>query len=188
MCGRYGLDISFKKILNFYGLDYLSLDFSKEKEIFPTSNNLIFDGSKLFYAKWGFDVSFSKRPLINARSESVNEKITFSKHFKNSRCLIPATYFYEWKDDGKPKKTKYLIKVNELDIFSLAGIFRKNEDKIEYLILTTASKGTMKDYHSRMPVILDRENGAIFLNENNINKNLQFINSVNDGNYKFVKI
>lgn len=60
---------------------------------------------------------FQKKPLINARAESVNEKITFSKHFKNSRCLIPATYFYEWKDDGKPKKTKYLIKVNELDIF-----------------------------------------------------------------------
>lgn len=47
MCGRYGLDISFKKILNFYGLDYADLDFSKEKEIFPSSNNLIFDGSKL---------------------------------------------------------------------------------------------------------------------------------------------
>lgn len=104
MCGRYGLDISFKKILNFYGLDYADLDFSKEKEIFPSSNNLIFDGSKLFYAKWGFDVSFSKKPLINARAESVNEKITFSKHFKNSDALYQLLIFMSGKTMENLKK------------------------------------------------------------------------------------
>ncbi len=34
--------------------------------------------------------------MINARSETVEEKKTFSKHFKETRCVFPMSGFYEW--------------------------------------------------------------------------------------------
>src|SRR3712207_8294425 len=40
---------------------------------------------------------------INAKSETVSTLRTFRELFRSSRCLVPATHFYEWRrlPDGK---------------------------------------------------------------------------------------
>lgn len=175
MCGRYGLTVSLEELINRYQLD--SDDFSlgdytfEEKgEIFPATENVVLlPNRKLYPVKWGFTPHFAKRPLINARSESISEKKTFKEPFAKKRCIVPASYFFEWqKVDDQKKKDKKLITVEDLSVFSMAGVCERyaDDDGNSYLtnaILTTDANDQMKPIHDRMPVILNPEDEAYYL-------------------------
>lgn len=53
--------------------------------------------------QWGLIPSWSKQAkgIINARSETIEEKPSFRESFQRQRCLIPADGFYEWQRSGK---------------------------------------------------------------------------------------
>ena len=56
---------------------------------------------ELATVKWGLIPSWAKDPSIghslnNARGETVAEKPSFRAAFKQRRCIIPASGFYEW--------------------------------------------------------------------------------------------
>ena len=50
------------------------------------------------FLQWGLIPSWSKdgKGFINARSETVEDKPSFSESFERRRCLIPADGFYEF--------------------------------------------------------------------------------------------
>ena len=66
------------------------------------------NGNTLENLKWGILPSWSKnkdfKPIINARLETIDEKISFKKLIKLNRCVAVADGFYEWKRDLKNKK------------------------------------------------------------------------------------
>lgn len=175
MCGRYGLEVSGKELVTRYRLadgddPFKEKSFERKEEIYPTTLNLILlPDRKLHAVKWGFIPSFAKRPLINARSESVLEKKTFREPFKYNRCLVPASCFYEWQPiEGQKKKDKKQIRVKGLSIFSMAGICESYSDtngqtELTFAILTTGANGQMQPIHDRMPVILQPEDENIYL-------------------------
>ncbi|GAB2486352.1 SOS response-associated peptidase [Alkalibacterium psychrotolerans] len=175
MCGRYGLTVSEKDLIKRYDLDeadYTLGDyrFEEKDEIFPTTDNIILlPNKKLYPVKWGFTPHFAKRPLINARSESVLEKKTFKEPFRKKRCIVPASYFFEWqKVEGQKKKDKKLIRVENLPVFSMAGVCERYTDDyghsyLTYAILTTDANDQMKPIHDRMPVILNPEDEKEYL-------------------------
>lgn len=175
MCGRYGLSVSEKDLIKRYQLDaddYTLGDYTFEEkdEIFPTTDNVILlPNRKLYPVKWGFTPHFAKRPLINARSESVLEKKTFKEPFSSKRCIVPASYFFEWQPvEGQKKKDKKLIRVDGLPVFSMAGVCERYKDDegnsyLTYAILTTDANEQMKPIHDRMPVILDPEDENQYL-------------------------
>ncbi|HOA20327.1 MAG TPA: SOS response-associated peptidase family protein, partial [Sedimentibacter sp.] len=113
MCGRYYIDIDneeFKKILeeaqrNIY-------ENFKGGEIFPTNIAPIYieDDNKIkpLLAKWGFPKWDGKGVIINARAETLNEKLMFKKLSSSNRCIVPASFYYEWKQEEKGKH-KYKI-------------------------------------------------------------------------------
>lgn len=111
---------------------------------------------------------------LNARSETVFEKPSYSLAIKKQRCLVPSTGFFEWRDENK-KKIPYYIQLNDMDIFSMAGIYEHwtNPDTGELLstfsILTTQANPLMEYIHNtkkRMPVILSPENEKRWLSAN----------------------
>ncbi len=171
MCGRFQL---------LYEIDQLEMRFDARNnyigygpriEIFPTDTIpiIIRKDNRNFIepAKWGLDNHFDKRPLINARGETVDEKRTFKNLLIESRCLIPATCFYEWKTEGK-KKTKFQIKLQDIDIFGMAGLYKVEADAAGYPILrctiiTISANEAMSEIHDRMPVILSKENENVWL-------------------------
>ena len=167
MCGRYSLDADIFAILNHYKLDNQELEYGGRDEIFPTNKSPIIDMDRqLTFMDWGFSTSFSKRPLINARGETVSEKVTFKKPFQFARCLIPATSFYEWETiDGK--KVRNRIKPSGLEIFSMAGIYKAihldGQKVFQYSIITTQANEQMRYIHDRMPVILKPDEEFRFL-------------------------
>jgi putative SOS response-associated peptidase YedK len=129
-------------------------------------------GRALLYLRWGLIPSWSADPkiaykLLNARSETVAEKPSFRSAFKQRRCLIPASGYYEWQKIGS-RKQPHFIRPRDGGLFSFAGLWESwNDPEGEVVesctILTTAANEAMRPIHDRMPVILDAGGDALWL-------------------------
>lgn len=150
MCGRFHFGIlpddEGKKIKE--RIEKLNLKY-KEGEIFPTDKVLCIVPTEtdIDFAslKWGIE---SKSLLINARIETLNEKITY-KSIINNRCAIICNGFYEWDE----KKYKYYIDFKEKYMY-LACIFNKNN---ELVIITKEADNDFNKIHNRIPIIMNKE-------------------------------
>ncbi|MCR3955976.1 MAG: SOS response-associated peptidase [Gudongella sp.] len=176
MCGRYALDADIDELIERYKAIVAERETGSSKEVFPTNTQAIVvdDGKReIKAAVWGFAPHYAKRPLINARGETVHQKPTFSKAFFTSRCIVPATSFFEWEktEDGKIKRR---ISVEGQGIFSMAGLLGLFKDKEgrpfeAYTIITISANDQIEHIHDRMPVILKPEDEDLWLNSNNAN-------------------
>ncbi|WP_161525952.1 SOS response-associated peptidase [Trichococcus alkaliphilus] len=170
MCGRYALEATKRELWERYLLGEMEEDIEERAEIFPTNTTpLIMPGNELVHHRWGFMEPFAKRPLINARAETILEKPTFSQPFRTARCLVPATAFFEWEKVGE-EKLKRKITVSDIPIFSMAGILKTYHDEngkpfSAFSIITTAANEQMRAIHDRMPVILEPEDEAFYLDQ-----------------------
>jgi putative SOS response-associated peptidase YedK len=81
------------------------------------------------FFKWGLvpsrakDASIGAR-LINARSETVEEKSAFRDAFKRRRCIIPADGFYEWQRTGGGKQP-FFFRMKDERPFGFAGLWAR---------------------------------------------------------------
>ena len=174
MCGRFLLESEVEDLVARYNAEY-SMEEYKTGEIFPSENALILikssDKNILQPMKWGFPMSGSKRPIINARTETIDKKPMFKSSMKSKRCIIPANAFFEWKNEGG-KKIKHMIYKNSEKIFSMGGIYNNNF----FVILTLDATEIMKPIHDRMPFILNKEEEAAWLGmDTNINMLMSLI-------------
>ena len=169
MCGRYSLNKSKIELEERFQAEMLG-DFKPRFNIAPTQllPVLTSDSPKGFsFFYWGITPDFGQnkpvaQKLINARAETIHEKISFKNSFQQRRCLIPADGFYEWKRLGKKTKIPYRFTLREEEIFSFAGIWEEYETvtgevQHTFLILTTTPNEVVEEVHERMPVILNRE-------------------------------
>lgn len=105
---------------------------------------------------------------FNARTEDAAQKPAFRRPFEmGQRCLIPANGFYEWKGE-RAHKRRYFFR-NRKGLLVMAGLWdewrRDNTTIRSCTILTTTANDLVRPIHekNRMPVILDRENFARWL-------------------------
>ena len=171
MCGRYYLDIEMgrdiKEIIDEIKQIYCNrpeLKEMKSGEIFPADIVPIIISGRPVLMKWGFSRYDGKGQIINARLETAVEKPTFRKAFMEHRCLIPASYFFEWEKCGTGKK-KYLLGLKE-PIY-MAGLYRQEEDFSlpKFVILTRPAAPHISFIHDRMPVILAKEMHEAWLSQ-----------------------
>lgn len=111
---------------------------------------------------WGYETTQKKTLIFNARSETVRERPMFRYDYETRRCLIPACKFYEWKDSGAKKKEKYDFFAPEQTLY-LAGIYHKDPAGGRFSILTREAQGCMAGIHSRMPLIIHKEDREAWL-------------------------
>ena len=110
----------------------------------------------VFPMKWGFT---GPSLVINARVETAATKPMFREAWARHRCIVPASYYYEWEhlveSDGK-KRTgdKYLIQPRQSEITWLCGLYRFENDMPVYVILTREPCTDIAFIHDRMPMIL----------------------------------
>ena len=99
----------------------------------------------------------SGRPLINARAETITEQPAFRDSFRERRCLIPATGFYEWRVTEDGKQPMWISRADG-ELFAFAGIWaeleRKEADVTAARSSRCAPNELMRPIHDRMPVIL----------------------------------
>ena len=172
MCGRYYVAIDadelrdigdeVERFVNAYGQ---TLPVKTRGEIFPTDVVPVQTGVNRYEPmKWGF-VTYNKKLIINARSETALEKPMFRRPMLESRCLIPASAYYEWKkEDGK--KIKYAFFVPGESIF-FAGCYRQEAGSQvrNFVILTRDAVNGLEAFHDRMPVIIPRNLQRTWLHE-----------------------
>ena len=172
MCGRYTLTVPVEILAEEFGVTGPLPEVPPSYNIAPTQEVaavLTDDGERrLEMLRWGLIPSWADDPgigsrMINARSETVPEKPSFRRAFRERRCLILADGFYEWKrtNDGKQP---YYIRMEDGRPFAFAGLWESwrggREEIRSCTILTTEASDRVSNIHHRMPVILapeDRE-------------------------------
>jgi hypothetical protein len=179
MCGRFSLHANPEVIALAFRLG-VSPEWNARYNITPSSKIVIVrqdaaQGRVAALFKWGLIPGWAKDPAIgnklaNARGETVDEKPSFRNAFKRSRCLIPASGFYEWKTVAGRKQPYYMHPVGA-PLFAIAGISERwqgPEGVVETCaIITTGPNGVMRDIHDRMPVILAAEHHDAWLDPAN---------------------
>lgn len=103
--------------------------------------------------KWGYPGPGGKGLVFNARSESVFEKRMFRNSVSQRRAAVPVSWFYEWNKN----KEKFTFTKEGSRILFLAGFYGRYEDGEHFVILTTQANASMAPVHSRMPLVLERE-------------------------------
>lgn len=174
MCGRFSFSDLWSLIMYFKIV--LPRGIKPRYNIAPSQEILALVHDKAFQAvffRWGLIPPWSKNNgpgLINARAETVEQKLSFRQSLRSKRCLIPADGFYEWKKEKKGKRP-YRITLKGGGIFSFAGLWDtwkspQGETVNSCAIITTAANSILEPIHSRMPVILSKEAEAAWLNQN----------------------
>jgi putative SOS response-associated peptidase YedK len=174
VCGRYTLSNPdpAKLRARFEVSESIEIDDEPRYNIAPTDPVLavrrLDDGRRdLGRLRWGlvpgrWAEKRSGPPLINARAETLDRQPAFAESFRERRCLIPADGFYEWRTDEKGKRPVWISRPDG-EPFAFAGVWaalpQRDSDEILYscAIVTCQPNGMIRPVHDRMPVILDPE-------------------------------
>jgi putative SOS response-associated peptidase YedK len=135
--------------------------------------------------RWGLVPFWAKDPaignrMINARMETVTEKPAFRQAFAKRRCLLPADGYYEWYSTeqrtkaGKPVKQPFFIRPREGSVMAMAGLYeiwrdptRDDDDPQRFrwtcTVLTTTAEDAVGHIHDRMPLLVEPERYAAWL-------------------------
>lgn len=110
----------------------------------------------VFPMKWGYK---GRSLLMNARTETAAGKPTFKEDWVRHRCIVPASWYFEWEhrlgNDGK-KHTgdKYMLQPGNCTATWLCGLYRIEDGFPYFVILTRESGEKIRFIHDRMPLIM----------------------------------
>ncbi len=138
-----------------------------EGEVFPDALVPVIASNRageksVFPMLWGYHIQGIARSIANARVETAAEKPSFKDGWATHRCVIPASWYYEWEHSFSPSgKTKagekYAIMPKNGDMTWLCGIYRMENDYPHFVILTREPGESIAFIHNRMPLILPED-------------------------------
>lgn len=178
MCGRFAKHYTWEEIHAFsqpLTRPEMMPNFEPRYNVCPTQTVDVitqFKGEKarsLSQMRWGLVPTWWKKTLkelpatFNARAETVAEKPMFRSAFKDKRCIIPASGYYEWTGEKGHKQPHYFTR-KDSDIIGIAGIWDawnptgKPEDiTLSCTMIVGPANDFVAPFHDRMPVILERD-------------------------------
>ena len=182
MCGRYVLNAAVEELIKKYGAVPDGM-FRAEPNynVAPSSMMPIVrdgDGQRsLSQSRWGLIPPWAKGSgtsgysMINARSETLHEKRSFSGAFASRRCIVPANGFYEWKRSSSGKIPHY-ITTSDGSLLHFAGLYelwKESDGSLvdSFTIITTPANTTIRELHDRMPAMLLPEEFDFWLDPGN---------------------
>ncbi len=175
MCGRFVIAVRAEEMREHFGV-------ADAPEMLPRFNagpeqgiaiiRLEHGERRLVMLRWGFPVKLPDEPkpklVINARGETVDTKATFRDAFRDRRCLIPASGFYEWQQADRGPKQPFYARPKNGQPFAMAGIWERTTEPggrtVESVaIVTCEANAFLQPIHERMPVILMTADWEIWL-------------------------
>lgn len=126
--------------------------------------------------RWGLVPSWAEDARIasktfNARAETVDKLPSFRSAFRQRRCLVAASSFWEWQPLPDGRKRKLRIGVNSSRLLAFAGLHdwwrsADGEERQSFTIITCPANDLVRPIHTknRMPVILEPEQYDQWLN------------------------
>lgn len=178
MCGRYTQTAAFDELALRFGITVEEVpdeDLTSRYNVAPSQPVPIVvadeGGRRLVMARWGFHPGWmksSKLAPINAKAETVATSGMFQAAVERGRCLVPASGFYEWKPvPGRKRKQPFHVKLRGGVLFGFAGLWTppdpRTGDPPTCAIITTTANDLLAQIHDRMPVILDPDAEARWL-------------------------
>ena len=166
MCGRYVVTKPVTKTANLVkttikveDIDNYNAHPTQKLPIIKSYTN----GKTLENCNWGLVPSWATdkkdfKPLINARLETLMEKVSFKKLIQTSRCLVVADGYYEWKRENK-EKTPYYFTRSDNSLIFFAALHQNNQ----FCIITREATDKIKEIHHREPLILNEEQISNYL-------------------------
>jgi putative SOS response-associated peptidase YedK len=118
--------------------------------------------------RWGLVPSWWRKPLkevpstFNARAEGIEAKPMFRAAFRQRRCIVPVSGFYEWTGPKADRQPHY-ITLQDGHPMALAGLWEHwlnpedGADMPSCTVIVTAANGFMSQLHDRMPVVIGRD-------------------------------
>lgn len=193
MCGFFAFStgMSAKQIANLFELtnmpknekDIQSIKFYP-KSLIPTvsknsPNKLVMRYWSLIPRWWKDDPRKIKFSTFNARVEDIATKPTYRSAWSHhQRCLIPATWFYEFQTlevvgKSKTKKIPYKVEIKGEEIVGLAGLYETWTDGQHTVesctMITRTAIEPLKSIHDRQPIVLCPEQWESWLNSASTN-------------------
>jgi len=180
MCGRFTQYFTYAELFEFWSM-FLNTDapaplgnLQPRYHVCPTDPIVAVlqtkTGLSLERVRWGLAPFWWKQPLkklpatFNARAETVAEKPMFREAFKQRRCIIPASGYYEWQDRDDGKQPWYFTAKNGDPILLIAGLWEswKNPEAPHDTVrsatmVITEPNAFVATLHDRMPVLLTKE-------------------------------
>jgi putative SOS response-associated peptidase YedK len=181
MCGAYGFSVKdAKEVYDRFEVVNTLEDLKPRWNVRPGQMNPVITShnpnriSRMFWGlipHWAKDKSFAYK-TINARVETVATLATYKEPFRNKRCIVPATGFYEPDKIhfSKPPFPWHYFQLKDQKVFGIAGLYdvwkdRETGKEIHtYTIITTEPNAVVGEFHGRMPVILQKEDEETWLN------------------------
>ncbi|MGB0854572.1 MAG: SOS response-associated peptidase [Pikeienuella sp.] len=185
MCGRFAFTLPHEAMTQAFGVkpDPMLVGRGPRYNICPTqeveailSDGGDREGRRVARLRWGFIPHWYKTPndgplLINARGETLAQKPAFGKAARETRCLIPASGFYEWRQSaGKGREPYWITPADGSDMLAWAGVWREWEDGAGQrlstcAIVTVGANGPLSPIHHRAPLVIDEGDWGLWLGE-----------------------
>jgi putative SOS response-associated peptidase YedK len=173
MCGRFTRNYTWQQIQALYRLTVSAAipNFQPRYNVCPTDPADVVvpeEGARqLIEMRWGLVPYWWNKPLkelrlatFNARVETVATKPFFREPFKQKRCLMPVSGYYEWEDTPGGKQPHYFTARDGSPVLTIAGLWDewKNRETGERVkscaMIITGPNDFVAEVHDRMPVLL----------------------------------
>jgi putative SOS response-associated peptidase YedK len=168
MCGRFTQFFTWRELVELYRLTVPACNLRPRYNIAPTTEIDVVrqaeTGPEPVSMRWGLIPGWWKKTAkeapstFNARAETVADKPMFRSAFKRTRCIVPASGFYEWRaiDGGKQP---YFISAADGSVLAIAGLcdewkHQTGEAVLSCTVIVTAANDFTRHIHDRMPVLI----------------------------------
>jgi putative SOS response-associated peptidase YedK len=178
MCGRFTQRYTWRELVELYRLTQPARNLEPRYNIAPTTTIDVLrvrdSAREIVPMRWGLVPNWWKKSLkevpatFNARSDTVAEKPMFRAAFERSRCIIPASGYFEWQT-VKGRKQPYYFSAADGRVLSIAGLWDRwkdiqtGEPLISCTMIVTDANKFAGRVHSRMPVFLAEDNVQAWL-------------------------
>ena len=149
--------------------------------------------------QWGFVPPWAKegqfkRPLFNARAETIWEKPSFRSLIRRYRGIVPANGFYEWtrpakKANDNPSPQAHYITIDGAPAMALAAIIQVHADGYKQCcLITTKANEQMQTVHNRQPVIIEPDSMEAWIENDNVDFINQCLQPMENGRFNIRKV
>jgi len=168
MCGRYYVEVSQDEFSNLSNIENFS--FETHYNLTPQAEVPVIINNSIQLSTWGYLPEWLKqqsnsRPLFNTRFETILEKKTFISAFQNSRCLVPISGWYEWKNENDSKQPYFFKHSNQKIMFAAGLYWNRSDGRNEISIITREAQPALSVVHNRTPFILNSETKELWISE-----------------------
>jgi putative SOS response-associated peptidase YedK len=123
-------------------------------------------------ARWGLESGDDKKLKHIIDIDEAAEGI---KKGKFSRCIVPVSGYYKWKNVGKRANNPFFIRMIEEPVMALTGVLQTetangNRDQRSCAIVNTEANALVQPLDPEMPLQLDRELSLKWLDEKSDHK------------------